>query len=95
MSIKRCNFVSNTFAAMGVLVGILLVAPAVHAGDAMMLVPEEDRDVPEGSQIPEHRVKEMEKKVADLKAKMRAEARKQQQERAVQSQSPRPENKNP
>ena len=95
MSIQRCKIISTTFAAMGILVGALLLAPATHAGDAMILVPERDRDVPEGSQIPEHRVKEMEKKVGDYKKKMKAQARKQQRERAPQSEAPKPKDSSP
>lgn len=85
-----CKFISRALVGLGIVFGVFLVNPASYAGDAVILMPAEDRDVPEGSQISEQRVKKMEKKVGEYKEKMKAKSRKQQQERLPQSESPKP-----
>lgn len=64
--------------------GALLVAGALFAtpllaaqstpGPVMAIQAEDDRDVPEGSQIPAWRLEETEEKVRDYKAKMNERA---------------------
>ncbi len=95
MFMIRRTFIPGAITGLAMALGVLLLPPPSHAGGAVILVPEEDRDVPEGSQIPEHRVKQIEKKVGDYKKKMKAQARKQQQERAPQSGVPKPKETSP
>ena len=58
-------------------------------------MPEEDRDVPEGSQIPNSRIHETEEKVRDYKEKMRATSPVRQQELSPQDVSPEPKVEQP
>ena len=95
MSMKHRTFIPGAIIGLAMILGVLLLPTSSYAGGAVILVPEEDRDVPEGSQIPEHRVKQIEKKVGDYKKKMKAQARKQQQERAPQAELPKPKESSP
>ena len=90
MSIKCRNLVPGALAAVGLLFGPSLVSPPAQAGDAAIMVPAEDRDVPEGSQIPDWRLTETEVQVQAYKAKMRAAAAAKKQESQPQAESPKP-----
>jgi hypothetical protein len=79
----------------GILFGALLVNPASHAGQAVTLVPEEDRDVPEGSQIPDWRIYETEEKVREYKEKMKQTSPVQRQEQLPQDESSKPKVEQP
>ena len=95
MSMKYRNLIPKALVVSGILFGAFLVNPASHAGQAVTIVPEEDRDVPEGSQIPEWRIHETEEKVRDYKEKMRAKSPAQQQEQSPQEVSPKPKTEQP
>jgi hypothetical protein len=58
-------------------------------------MPVEDRDVPEGSQISEQRIEEMEDKIGKYKKEMKRSATEQQQERMPQNETLEPEATNP
>ncbi len=90
MSMKCSKFIPRTLVVLGLLFGVFLVNPASYAGGAVILMPAEDRDVPEGSQIPEQRIKETEKKVREYKEKMKGKYPEQQQERLPQNELPKP-----
>ena len=49
MSMKCGNFIPKALVVSGILFGAFLVSPTTHAGQAVTLVPADDRDVPEGS----------------------------------------------
>lgn len=89
MSMKSCNLFPTAIVVLGILFGVFLANAASYAGDAVTLVPAEDRDVPEGSQIPDWRIEETEEKVREYKAKMR-ERSLQGQEGLPQSDSTKP-----
>ena len=55
MSMKCCKFIPGALVVLGILFGVFLVNPACYAGGAVTLMPAEDRDVPQGSHIPEAR----------------------------------------
>lgn len=84
MSMRNCKFIPRALVGLGMLFGVFLVNPACYAGGAVILMPAEDRDVPEGSQIPERRIKEMERSVGEYKEKMKGKYPEQQQERLPQ-----------
>ena len=86
MSMTGCKVVAGALVVLGLLLGGSLVSPQSHAGQAVILMPEDDRDVPEGSQIPRVRVEETEEKVRDAKEKMR-----QRQTAPAQQQLPKDE----
>ena len=88
MSVKYSQFIPRALIVFALLSGVFLVSPPCFAGDAVILVPEEDRDVPEGSQIPEERSKEIEEKVKEYKDQMRKEYL-QEQQRLRQEESPK------
>ena len=92
MSTKCCKFVLGTLAVLGLLFGASLGASPSHAGQAVIMVPEDDRDVPEGSQVPQVRVEETEEKVRDYKEEMRQRqtAPAQQQRQAPKDDQPKP-----
>ena len=93
---KNCrNFMPRALVVSGVMFGLFLVNPASYAGQAVTLQPAEDRDVPEGSQIPEWRIYETEEKVREYKAKMREKSSLQQQEQLPQVEIPKPEGEKP
>ncbi len=52
MFMKLCKFIPKAPVALGVLVGVFIVNSACYAGGAVILMPVDDKDVPEGSQIP-------------------------------------------
>ena len=89
MSIKYCKFIPGALVVLAILLGVFLVNPACYAGGAVILMPAEDRDVPEGSFIPERRSKEIEKKVREYKEKMKGKDPEQQQERLPQNELPK------
>jgi hypothetical protein len=95
MSMKRRDFIPRALVVSGILFGALLANPASHAGQAVTLVPEDDRDVPEGSQIPQWRTHETEEKVREYKEKMRTKSPVQQQEQSPQDVSPEPKVEQP
>ncbi len=92
MSIARCKMVAGGLVVLGLLFGASLVSPQSHAGQAVILVPEDDRDVPEGSQIPQVRVEETEEKVRDYKERMRQRqtAPAQPQQQTPKDEQPKP-----
>ena len=90
MSVKYGTFVFRALMVLALLSGGFLVTLPCYAGGAVILVPEEDRDVPKGSQIPEERSKEIEEKVEKYKEQIR-EQNKQKQEQLLQEQSPKPD----
>ena len=87
MSMKCRNFIPRALVMSGILFGTFLANPASYAGQAVILVPEEDRDVPEGSQIPDWRIYETEEKVREYKEKMK--------KKSVQPQEGLPQNELP
>lgn len=89
MSTKYHKIIPGALVVLGILFGVFLLNPACYAGGAMILIPAEDIDVPEGSQIPEERSKEIEKKVTEYKVQMQKDKAEQQQEQKPQKESPR------
>lgn len=78
MSMKYYKLIQGALFSLAILLGALLVNPASYAGGALMLMPEEDRDVPEGSYISEQRIKAIEKKVEVYKEILKAKNLEQQ-----------------
>ena len=95
MSIKRRDFIPKALVVSGILLGAVLASPASHAGQAVILVPAEDRDVPEGSQIPNWRAEEAKEKVRAYKAKMKAASPAQRPEQSPQVELPKPKVEQP
>ena len=95
MSMKCRDFIPKALVVSGILLGAFLANPASYAGQAVILVPENDRDVPEGSQIPDWRIQETEEKVREYKEKMKAASPVQQQEQSPQDQLSEPEVEQP
>lgn len=91
MSMNCCNLIPRALVVLGMLFGVFLVNPASYAGGAVTLLPADDRDVPEGSQIPDWRIQETEEKVRDYKKKMTEKNAVQRQERLPQNEAPKPE----
>ena len=88
---KICTkIIPGTLVVLGILFGVFTVNPACYAGGAMTLMPVEDRNVPQGSQIPEGRSQEIEKKVKEHKAKMKGMSPEQQQEELPKNKLPKP-----
>ena len=95
MSMKCGNFIPKALVVSGILFGAFLVSPTTHAGQAVTLVPADDRDVPEGSQVPDRRVTETEEKVREYKEKMKATSPVQRQEQSPQVELPKPKAEQP
>jgi len=94
MSMKSCKFIPGALVVLGILFGVFLVNPACFAGGAVILMPAEDSDVPQGSYIPDERTKKIEKKVRAYKAKMKGTSTEQQQEQLPQEELPKPNGTN-
>ncbi|MDJ0945422.1 MAG: hypothetical protein QNJ30_18290 [Kiloniellales bacterium] len=90
MSMKRRSFVPAALAVLALVFAAVSVVPASHAQQALKFVPEDDRDVPEGSQIPNSRLQETEEKVEELKAQMREKSQLQQQEQQQETETSDP-----
>ncbi len=90
MSMKCCTLIPRALVVLGILFGVSLASSGSYAGNAITLVPEEDRDVPEGSQIPDWRVEETEYKVKEYKEKMKETRPIQRQESLPQDELPKP-----
>ena len=95
MSIKRGEFIPRALVVSAILLGAVLAAPASHAGQAVTLVPAENMEVPEGSQIPKWRAEQAEEKARDFRAKMKAAAPAQQQEQSPQEELLEPKAEQP
>ena len=91
MSKKSRKFLPSALVALVVLFAAVMVATVSYAGDAVTLKPVEDKDVPEGSQIPEWRTRETEEKVREYKERMRAESSVQQQRQLPQDERHEPQ----
>ena len=94
MSMKSCKYIPGALVVLGILFGVFLVNPACFAGGAVVLVPAEDTDVPQGSYIPDERIKKIEKKVREYKAKMKGTSTEQQQEQQPLEEIPKPNGTN-
>mgnify|MGYP001827380976 FL=1 len=90
MSIKYSKIIPGILVVLGILFGVFNVNPYCYAGGAMTLKPAEDRDVPQGSQIPEARRQKIEKKVNEHKVKMKGISPEQQQEELPINEFPSP-----
>ncbi len=90
MSQKSCKLYPIILVVMAMFLGSFLIAPVSYAGGAADIVPADDIELPAGSFIPEERMKKIETKVKDLKAKEKAEA--QQQDQTLQNESIEPDN---
>ena len=90
MSMICTKIIIGTLVALGIIFGVFAVNPACYAGGAMALMPAEDRDVPQGSQIPEARSQEIEKRVKKHKLKMKGKSLEQQQEELPKNELPQP-----
>jgi hypothetical protein len=84
------KIIPGTLVVLGILIGVFIVNPDCYAGGAMTLMPAEDRDIPQGSQIPEARSQEIEKKVKKHKLKMKGMSPGQQQEELTMNELPKP-----
>ena len=82
----------GALAVLAMLIGAAQSQVAQPA-EVMSIQPQDDRDVPEGSQIPDDRIAEIEAEVEAYKAKMRAKAI--QQQKASPSEASEPETKQP
>lgn len=91
MSITCFKFSPIAIVVLGTLLGSFLLNPLCYAGGAVKLVPAEEIDMPEGSNIPERRTKEVEKKVTEFKAKMKEKSTEKQQEQLPQDKMPESE----
>lgn len=91
MPIKYCKPNPRALVVLGILLGVLFIIPLCFAGGAATIVPAENRDLPNGSYIPKHRVEKIEKKATARKAQMKENAEKQKQEQSPQNESPRTE----
>ncbi len=89
MSQKSCKLYPIILVVMTMFLGAFLVAPGSYAGGAADIVPADDIELPAGSFIPEERMKKIETKVKDLKAKEKAKA--QQQDQSLENESIKPE----
>ncbi len=89
MSRKSCKLYQIILVVMTMFLGAFLVASVSYAGGAADIVPADDIELPAGSFIPEERMKKIETKVKELKAKEKAKA--QQQEKSLQNGINKPE----
>ena len=84
MSMKHWNLIPRSLAVLGLLLGASLMTPAsLAAQEAVKIQPVEDRDVPEGSQIPSWRIEATEEKAKDYKAQLKARQLQQQQQESL------------
>ena len=77
---KSRSFMPAALAVLAMVFGAVSVVPASHAQQATKIVPEDDSDMPKGSQIPASRLQETEEKVKELKAQVREKSQLRQQE---------------
>ena len=84
MSMKCRSFMPAALAVLALVFGAVSVVPASYAQETSKIVPEDDRDVPEGSQIPASRLQETGEKVREYKAQMRERSQQQQQQQQQQ-----------
>ena len=87
MFMKYLKFIPRALIVLGILIGVFMVNPVCFAGGAVVLIPAEDNDRPEGSQIPKWRSEEIEKQVREYKEKMMEQYMEQQQEQLYQSET--------
>ena len=91
MFTKSCKLYPLIIVMVGMILSVFLAAPMCYAGGAVTLVPADDRDVPEGSFIPERRITEIETEVKKFKAEMKEKTKKQEQDLSPQNESPKSE----
>lgn len=91
---KYDNFIPRAVFGLGLLLAVFMINPA-HAGGAATLVPAQDADVPQGSQISDRRIKEMQRKVEAYKANMREKHIDQPQDQLPQNELSEPEAADP
>ncbi len=91
MSMICTKIIPGTLVVLGLLFGVFNINSECYAGGATTLMPAEDRDVPQGSQIPEARTQEIEEKVKAHRAKMKRMPPEQQQEELIEDELPQPQ----
>jgi len=91
MSIKWLNNYQGTLVVLGLLLGILMAAPACFASGAVTIVPDEEQLAPKGSYIPDRRVKEVLNKIEKRKAMIEEKKALQQQEQRQADPLPKPQ----
>lgn len=94
MSIRWLKNNRGTFAVLGLLLGIWMAVPACFAGGAATIVLDKKQLAPRGSYIPDHRVKEVLKKVEEHKAMMEKKKSLQQEEQLQENKLPKPQSAN-
>ena len=87
---KSPSFMPAALAVLAMVFAAVSVVPASHAQQASKIVPEDDSDMPKGSQIPTSRLQKTEEKVKELKPQMREKSRLQQEEKQQQTGSSDP-----
>ena len=91
MSIKYSKIIPGILVVLGILFGVFYVYPICYAGGAMTLIPAKDSNVPQGSQIPEARSQEIEKKVKKHKVEIKGKSQKKLQEELPKSELLQPQ----
>jgi hypothetical protein len=91
MSIRWLNYSPGTLAALGLLLGVFLAAPACLGSGAVTIVQDKDQLAPRGSYIPERRVKAVLQKIKALKATMEKNKVLQEQQQQQENKSPKPQ----
>ena len=74
---------------LGLVFGVLLVTPACYAGGAMIVVPAENQEGPQGSQISEKRSQEIEQKMNAFSKDMQKKEKEQLQEQEPEKEVPK------
>jgi hypothetical protein len=88
MFIQWFKYNPAILAALGLLLGVTIAAPACFASGAVTIVQDKRQLAPKGSYIPERRVQEVLKKIEDRKALMEKQKKLQQENKSPKPQSP-------
>ncbi len=91
MSIRWLKNNPGSLAALGLLLGVFLAAPACFGSGAVTIVQDKDQLAPKGSYIPERRVKEVLNKIKVQKVMMEKKKALQEQEQQQENKSPKPQ----
>lgn len=68
MDRNNIKLMPGALLAMATLSASLIFSPASFAGGAMTIVPDEDRNLPQGTLIPQHRIQKIESKLSEFEA---------------------------
>jgi len=84
MNNLRRKFAASKLVSLSMVIGLLLIHPVSQAGGAVIIVPAEDSDLPQGAFIPQQRLEKIQNQLIQSQQTMEAQNLEQSQQQTLQ-----------